>query len=215
LIRFFLLIFSLFLLLEARENPFFPTVGEQDIPITSNEDRTLPSLKRATLTFPPEARTIQKVTVEYKNLDGSISKKSIVLQNSIDWHLPLFISQNYTLQNNSKKIKNYTNSKKKSRVFKKIAGNREVKFSILSKSLKVLTKDKMIRNFLLVNPHRIVMDFKKDISTKSYIKKFPKSIFKKIRIGNHSGYYRVVVELDGYYRYKLKKEKSAYIFTLR
>ena len=39
-------------------------------------------------------------------------------------------------------------------------------------------------------------------------------LFKKIRVGNHSGYYRVVLELDGYYRYSYKKVLDGYIITL-
>ncbi len=51
-------------------------------------------------------------------------------------------------------------------------------------------------------------------SIKSYIKNIPKSIFTKVRVGNHNGYYRVVVELDGYYRYKLKKQSDGCLITL-
>jgi hypothetical protein len=53
-------------------------------------------LKRATIAISSQARVIKKVTVEFKNLDGSIESKSIDLDNAIDWHLPLFISQKYT-----------------------------------------------------------------------------------------------------------------------
>ena len=40
------------------------------------------------------------------------------------------------------------------------------------------------------------------------------SVFTKIRVGNHDGYYRVVVELDGYYRYKLAKQADGCLVTL-
>ena len=73
----------------------------------------------------------------------------------------------------------------------------------------------MLRNFLLVQPHRIVMDFDRDASIKSYIKDDINGIFTKIRVGNHSGYYRVVVELDGYYRYKMNASNGTYIFKLK
>ena len=63
--------------------------------ITSNFTTTLDPLKRATLTLPSTARTIESVTIKYKNLDGSISEVSEELGNSVDWHLPIFISQNY------------------------------------------------------------------------------------------------------------------------
>ena len=214
MIRIFLGIFFLLINIEARENPFFPSEGEKDISYTSNDDRTIPKLKRATISLPPYARVIKKVTIEYKNLDGSIDKKSIELDNSVDWHLPIFISQSYTEQKIEKDESKKVVAKKKQNSYKKIAKIEYCEFYSLKKSLKILTKDKLLRNFLLVQPHRIVIDFKRDTNMKSYLKKVPDSIFTKIRIGNHKGYYRVVIELDGYYRYKLKTLSNGYQITL-
>lgn len=206
-----ILLTSLFLILslDARENPFFPADGSKDITYTSNENRTSPPLKRATITLPSQARVIQKVTIEYKNLDGSQESKSIELDNSIDWHLPIFISQSYS-QNLEKKP-----NKTKKLKYKKLASIKYASFYASGKNLKIITKDKIIRNFLLVQPHRIVVDFKRDTSLKSLTKKNKNTIFKKIRIGNHAGYYRAVIELDGYYRYKMSKSSDGYIFTLK
>ena len=195
--------------LEARENPFFPANSDNDTLYTSNKDRTLPPLKRATITLPTDARVIQKVTIEYKSLDGSVDSKSIDLQHSVDWHLPLFISQSY----NTSTPKKASKSKKKR--YKQVAGSSQLKFLTSGKTLKITTNDKIIRNFLLVNPHRIVIDFKKQVAMKAFTKNIQNSIFTKIRVGNHAGYYRVVVELDGHYRYRLKRNKGSYVFTLR
>ncbi len=215
------IIITLFLLtsLTARENPFFPSNEEKDIPFASNIDRELPPLKRATITLPSTARVIESVTVSYKSLDGSIHSKMIELDNSIDWHLPIFVSQSYI--NEEKKLtkpkkKTGKKTKKKKSAYKKIAGMKLVSFYSQDKKLKVITKDKIIRNFLLVKPHRIVCDFKRDTNIKSYMKDISEnSLFTKIRVGNHSGYYRVVIELDGHYRYKTKEIKDGYIFELR
>ena len=102
----------------ARENPFFADKDEKDIIVSSNQDNTKIALKRATITLPSEARILQKVTIEYKNIDGSIDKKSIVLDNSVNWHLPIFISQSYNEPKaynltKQKKIKNYKAKYKK------------------------------------------------------------------------------------------------------
>jgi len=204
---------SLFLLatLNARENPFFPSLGEKDIPYTSNEDMAKPPLKRATITLPAQARVLQKVTIEYKNLDGSVESKSIELDNSVDWHLPIFISQSYSTTDTATK----QSSKKEKRKYKNIASIKHLKLYSSYKKLKLLTNDNIIRNFLLADPHRIVIDFKKDTNIKSYIKKLPKNIFRDIRIGNHKGYYRVVIKLDGLYRYNIKKISNGYLLELR
>lgn len=215
-------IFILFLLLTsliARENPFFPSVGEKDIPLTSNINQELPPLKRATLTLPSTARVIEGVTIKYKSLDGSRHSESIELEQTIDWHLPIFISQSYV---NEEKVVTKTRKKtakvpkKNPSSYKKIAGIKLISFYSKGKSLKIMTQDKIIRNFLLVKPHRIVCDFKRDTNIKSYIKEIGKnSLFTKIRVGNHSGYYRVVIELDGHYRYKTKEIKDGYLFELK
>ena len=207
--------------LTARENPFFPSSGEKDIPLTSNIDNKLTPLKRATVTLPSTARVIEGVTVSYKSLDGSRHTQSIELDNTIDWHLPIFVSQSYlneeqkTITPKKKIIKTKVTPKKESS-YKKIAGIKLISFYSKDKKLKVVTQDKIIRNFLLVKPHRIVCDFKRDTNIKSYVKNITKnSLFTKIRVGNHDGYYRVVIELDGHYRYTTKDTDNGYIFELK
>ena len=217
MIRLFLALLFLPLLLAARENPFFPVDSTEDIPLTSNKIEKAPPLKRATLTFPTTARIIESVTVEYKNLDGSIATKKIQLHNAIDWHLPLFISQNYAQADEDKKPSIHKKKRKtaKKTEYKKVASLPFITFYVNQKKLKVKTNDKLLRDFLLVKPHRIVCDFQRDTDIRSYIKDIDKgTYFKKIRVGTHKGYYRVVIELDGHYQYKIKKTTSAYIFTL-
>jgi len=207
--------------LTARENPFFPSSGEKDIPLTSNIDSGLTPLKRATLTLPSTARVIEGVTVSYKSLDGSRHTQRIELDNTIDWHLPIFVSQSYLNEEQKvatpkKKIAKAKIVSKKESSYKKIAGIKLISFYSKDKKLKVITQDKIIRNFLLVKPHRIVCDFKRDTNIKSYLKEMAKdSLFTKIRVGNHAGYYRVVIELDGHYRYSTKDIDNGYLFELK
>lgn len=223
----------LLFILHARENPFFPSTGEKDIPITTNEDNSQTPLKRAAITLPTQARVLQKVTIEFKNLDGSVENKSIELDNSVDWHLPIFISQSYAETTNGVKseaapatpvvpvVQKKTAPQKKTTPKAKEATSENIlsipflKISSSAKSLKLTTNDEAIRNFLVVNPHRIVIDFKKDTDMKSYVKKVEGNIFKEVRIGNHDGYYRVVVELDGHYRYDFKKVADGYLVELK
>ncbi len=206
MIKFIFLFSFLSVLLIARENPFFPSSGETDMPITSNQVNRLEPLKRVTLTLPSTARTIESVTVKYKDLDGSVHELSEKLGNSVDWHLPIFISQNYGgVGSEPKKVDRY----------KKIAGLKFIRLYENTKSFKLVTKDKLLRNFLLTKPQRIVCDFKRDIDIRSYEKEInAQGIVKKVKLGNHNGYYRVVIELDGFYRYKLDAIKGSYIFTL-
>lgn len=213
----------LFLTLNARENPFFPSDGEKDIVLTTNEDTSKEPLKRASISIPNQARILQKVTIEYKNLDGSIERKSIDLDNSIDWHSPIFISQNYPqtqIETKSEEtIKSKVEPKTELKPSVKVS-NDNVTLEYLSifvskKTLKLVTKHESIRNFLLADPHRIVIDFKSDAEVKNYIRKNIDSIFTEIRVGNHDKFYRVVVELDGHYKYNFKKISEGYLLELK
>ncbi|MDH4944771.1 AMIN domain-containing protein [Sulfurimonas sp. C5] len=204
-------------ILFSRENPFFPIEAE-DIPLTTNQYEEDVPLKRASIQLPSTARTIESVTVSYKNLDGSIAQKTIELQNSIDWHLPIFITQNYQDEKNDnsslKQPTKQVETKKVKKIYKEIVSLPFIKFNIYKNEIKIDTEDKVLRTFLLVNPHRIVCDFKRETDIRSYIKKVKDEDVRSIKIGTHKGYYRVVIELDGSYRYKKVSTKSGYLFTL-
>ncbi|MCF6330777.1 MAG: AMIN domain-containing protein [Sulfurimonas sp.] len=210
MIKIFVISLILVFSLQARQNPFFPSVGEQDLTQTSNKDTSVPLLKRAAIKLPSRARVLKKVSVTYKSLDGSIETKSIDLNKAVDWHLPIFISQSMG-EVSTKEIP----KKQKKISYKQIFKSKHLSFYKNSKELKIITNDKVIRNFLLASPHRIVIDFKRSTNLKSIIKNIDKSIFKKISLGTHKDYYRAVVELDGKYRYKMEKISNGYLFKLR
>lgn len=215
------LVLTLFLIItiQARQNPFFPSEGEVDIPFTSNTNTSLDPLKRATIAIPSQARVVKKITVEYLNLDGSFSNSSISLNNSVDWHLPIFVSQSMgdielnktPKQNIQKKVKTST---KKTKSYEKLYSLGFITFYKKDKEFKVVTDDKLIRNFLLTSPHRIVMDFAKDANMKSRVKKLNTKYYKKISFGSHKNYYRIVLELDGLYRYKKESDYKSHSFLL-
>ena len=209
--KIFLLLLVALISLDARENPFFVAEGEEDIPITSNKKLLIAPLKQATITLPSTARVIEGVTVRYKTLDGAQHTKTIELENSIDWHLPIFISQSYQSINQ----KSATKIQHKKSKYHKILSLPFISFYESQSKMKIITKDKMLRNFMLVKPHRIVCDFQRQIDIRSYNKNAPKdSKFTQLRIGTHKGYYRVVINLDGYYTYKMKETSNGYMIEL-
>lgn len=209
----------LILTLHARENPFFPPEGEKDIFITTNKDNSKIPLKQAAITLPSQARVLQKVTIELKNLDGSIETKSIELDNSIDWHLPIFISQGYretaVPTPKEKELSKTTTTTPTPTKKNDIQNGIGPKLSVEGKSLKVTTKNEAVRNFLIANPHRIVIDFKSSAEVTSFVKKDFDKVFQEVRVGNHKNYYRVVVELDGFYKYNFKKVADGYVVELK
>lgn len=217
MIKTLLLSSLLFLTLTARENPFFPSEGQNDIPVTSNIAQNIQPLKRAAMSLPSTARMVESFTVTYKNLDGSIAHKTVTLGNSVDWHLPLFLTQSYSSVNEKKRVVKKTqkrdgDNRLESHSIDKL---KFVKFSSMGKEFKVETKDKLLRDFILTRPHRIVLDFKRESDIPSYLKKdLSTNYFKELRVGNHKGYYRVVITLDGYYQYKKTTTQQGYTFKL-
>jgi len=205
MIKLFILLFSLTLF--ARENPFFPVNSTLDIPLTAEQIKKPPMFRQATFTLPSSAREIESVIVQYKNMDGSIAEKNVTLNKSIDWHFPILIAQNSKV--------NLTTQKKLK--YKKFASLPFISFYIKGKKMQIVTKDRLLRSFLLIKPHRIVCDFKRDINIRSFVKKakHPDG-FKEIKIGTHSGYYRVVIILDGFYKYNIKNKKrdKSYFISL-
>ena len=218
MIKLFGITFLLFISLAARENPFFPSEGEVDIPMTTNIREDIKPLKQSSIALPSTARVIEGFSVTYKNLDGSIEQKSVKLNNTIDWHLPLVLSQGSLAskrETQQPKKKSNAPQKRKNNSFVKLESLQFVELHIAHREFKLVTQDTMIRDFLLTRPHRIVCDFKRDIDIRSFSKKFTNTqIIKEFRIGNHKGYYRAVIELDGYYRYKVVKTKDGYCFKL-
>lgn len=202
--------------IQARQNPFFPSKGEVDIPYTSNSKTTLPALKRAAITVPSHARVIKKVSIEYINLDGTTSTTSIKLNNSIDWYLPIFITQSMgEIKTQEKNVKSSKVKKKNTDKYEELFNLGFTTFYKKGKEFRIVTKDFIVRDFLLTKPHRIVLDFQKDLNIKSKFKNLNTRYFKKISFGVHKNYYRVVLELDGHYRYNKEKRKKGYSLFLR
>lgn len=196
-------------LLQARENPFFSAEDTKGLPVSSNRSKDFEPLKRAAVNLPDSARVLKEVTVQYQNLDGSLATTSIALDHSVDWHLPIFISQTFSTDEKVLKKKVTTTRA----TYKLIADLDEALFYQAGNSMRIKTSDKLIRHFMITRPHRVVMDFEKEANFRSRSKDISDKPYKKIRMGNHDGYYRVVIELDGQYHYKIVSEDDAQVLT--
>jgi len=210
----FIALFLTTITLIARDNPFEPIktlTGKATYKKDTRENFTNIKAK-----LPSSARILKKVEFSFQNLDGSIETQSITIDKKVDWHNELILKKvndveepiiapiNVTPKIKIKRMKNTQIN------FKDI-----VSFSIDGKELYIKTKDKKIRDFLVTNPYKIVLDFKNDISFYTKIYKLKTKNYKSITIGKHSGYYRVAIELDGKYLYNIQKVKDGYIINLR
>ncbi len=198
--RLFFLTFIMIIPLLGRDNPFFPSDPSQQQTPTTNRVENLKPFTTQTLSLPNSARAIKKISITYQNLDGSISSEELDLNNAIDWHEPFILSQK------SQKKTDVKETVPKS----KVINAKFIQFEPTNRSIKIETEDKILRNFMLTSPHRIVLDFARDTSFKPKYFDLEEIPFKQIRMGNHDKYYRVVIELDGVYNYKLQTSKDAY-----
>jgi len=167
----------------ARLNPFEPVVKPQ------NEIILKPSyFKQKKVYLQKDARILKKVIFVYQSVSGDIKQKVVDINKHVDFHKPILIIHNpakFPL-----KELNFLNL---------------FKLYIKNKTILIATKDRLIRHFFLVRPFRIVLDFQRDADFLTVKKLVSNSYVKKVVVGNHEGYYRVVIYFDAKYMYNVKK----------
>ena len=178
-------------LLFARENPFVPVVTNKNKNIVKKT-----YFKSKKITLPSDARVLKSVVFKYQTLTGAIKEIKIPINQAIDWHNPIILSTNQV----------YIPTTKVKIGF--------LKMYIKKHKLLILTKDKLIRNFLLVKPFRYVLDFKANKDFLTYTQKTD-TFIKKIVLGNHNGFYRVVLYLDGTYKTMIKNTDEGYLIEFK
>ena len=169
--------------LYARINPFEPVIKPQNTIVINPT-----YFKETEVNLPSDARILKEVIFVYQSVSGDIKEKKVEINKHIDFHKPIFIS--HTPKNFPLKELNFLDL---------------FKMYIKNKKILINTKDKLIRHFFLVKPFRIVLDFKKDADFLTIKKNLKNSIVKKVVVGNHEGYYRVVIYFDAKYMYKITK----------
>ncbi len=198
-----LIVISISVLL-ARDNPFEPVVSSKNIGKATNIKTDIKPLKIQKFKLPSAVRVIKKVKFEVLNVDGSIKELSYNVNKKVDWHNDIILSNS--------KIQIELNPKKPEPKLIKI-----FKFlSILTNEKKLLikTKDTMIRELFFAKPYKIAIDFERNVAFYTKIIKLKNLPFKSIIVGNHGSFYRIVLELDGEYRYKIKKNSNGYLVEL-
>ncbi|AWI33396.1 AMIN domain-containing protein [Helicobacter apodemus] len=177
-------------------NPFDALVT----PKSSGQLLNLPDLNLFTkteITLPSTARKIKKITIDYQNLDGSITTFEKVLDGNIDWHLPLILAQEIQLPNTQTVAKsNFT------------LGD-SFSFDINKQKVVLKTSFTLIRNFTLTSPTRLILDFKSIANkplTESLTTNLP--VITEVTLETHLDFYRITLSLDGQYNYSIKSDKE-------
>lgn len=189
--------------LGARENPFIPSDVNTSIMITTNLIQNAPAFTPKTFSFPSDARELTRAVFYYKSLDGSIKEQILDINSSFDWH------DEFVLKNIEPEMPTKSGLKDSFKF-------NDSEFKIYNNTVVILTKDEKIRDFIINKPDKIVIDFKNSKSNfKTYTKPINKFPIKSIVFGSHDGYYRVVLQLDGNYKYSIDQTKDGYNVVLK
>ena len=188
----FIFLFIPFILF-ARINPFEPVLT------SSEENFTKPSFfQKVKVKLPSDARILKKVIFVYETLESDIKQKEVKINKDIDFHFPFIISQQKEKFNT--KILKFP-----------VCGIYIQKYKIF-----IQTKDELLRDFFLAKPFRLVLDFQKNNTNFLTIsKKLKNSFVKKVILGSHNGFYRVVIYFDSKYVYKIKETKKGILIEFR
>ncbi len=176
-------------------NPFESVITPKQSGQISNPPK-LDLFTKTTLNLPSSARKIKKIALSYQNLDGSISTMEQELDGNIDWHFPLVLIQEVQANTALPTISNFD--------FHNIFA-----FDIDKKNLILKTPLKLIRDFTLASPTRLILDFKSDSKQNlqdSITTNLP--VINEVKLQTHLDFYRITLNLDGQYKYSLKTTKE-------
>ena len=219
----------------ARENPFETTGSALSSGKTTHIKENKTEFESAKITLPSSARILKSVSVAFQNLDGSISEEIVSIEQNVNWHEPLILSRKAdenktktpTVLSNALLGTKKVDEKKSIQEIplpqnilpqikdKTITLTENISFEIVKNDIKILTKDIKIRDLLVSEPYKVVIDFKKESSypTKTVLLENPP--FVSATLGNHDGFYRIVILLDGHYRYDLQSVDGGYSIKLK
>lgn len=233
------LFLSLVALLMARENPFEMSMSSKNVGQTTHVKDERVDFNSTTLILPSSARILKSASVTFQNLDGSISEEVVAIDQNVDWHYPLLLSS----QSSETKTTPLSPAETKKSVEKKVVTapalpllkeekkevvsmnsmpveanfklNEQISFFIQKNEITIFTKETKIRDFLIGEPYKIVLDFKKVTAYNTKSMEFKKAPFISATLGDHDGFYRIAILLDGHYRYDLQPFSGGYIVKLK
>lgn len=236
----YLVLFVFAVLCAARENPFVPTsTAQSDINSTNiiNKPKNFSALS---INLPSDARELSHISVHYKSVDGSIKTKNYEIDSSIDWHDTLVLARQQAPQTTQKEMLDVSVTTGEpggtTKPTKSIALSDAPQVSaisapslenplektqfldlfellVYSTKITINTKDMLLKSY--DDGTRIVLDFKKskgDFLTKSV--DFKNVVLKKMVVGSHQKFYRVVLQLDKKYKYSIRQNSDNYTIWL-
>ena len=212
------LFFFTLLLSYANDNPFN---APKEI-----QKAELKNFEKEDFKFSSDARILKSVKITYISFDGSEKTMDLNINQSIDWHDNFSIIKNKTQNPNSTPIMDVsvtipeqkTGEINSSLNIQSPNENGKIEdflsFATYDRSIKLVSVDEIVGDFALGNPSKIVIDFKRKVAFNTKNISLKKAPFKRISIGSHGTYYRLVIYLDGKYNYNIEKNSDGYTISL-
>ncbi len=94
-----------------------------------------------------------------------------------------------------------------------IANYQGIRFLFYPGSVWIETKDTLQKDFSIQKPRAIILDFKSDADFPTRRRDIATLPFKRLKMGIHPGFYRVVLETQGRCAYHIEPYKYGYILT--
>lgn len=201
----------------------------QDNPFKSDQNVSWgawPQFQKEEIRFNSSARVLKSITFNYINLDGSEDKIDLDVNKGINWHDTYVISRFKSpdpsrVLDVSVTIPEKNTSKQESDSTADVEIPLEVSkiydfisYAVYKNKIKLNTNDKMITDFSVGNPSKIVIDFRSRFISPTKNIRLSNSVFKRIDFGSHKGYYRLVIYLNGVYHYNIQKDATGYMISL-
>ncbi len=220
----------------ARENPFLPAKSFEGVDAPTNKIEKRGDFEQQATSLPSRARVLKYVVFGYQSLDGNIEEKRMEIDKDIDWHDPLVVTKESSLLNfplilpklpPGEDAPLMTNLDKKDEILKdempieaeeksvKATHEELISFEAFKMRMEIETKDDLIRHFMVVDPYKVVLDFENDTSFYTKEIDIEYGAFKSVTLGNHKGYYRSAILLDGHYIYEINKIDGGYEVILK
>lgn len=183
--------------LHARENPFEPIVRPKEDSITPKNAKN--PFTELDFKLPSNARILKSITITYQKIDGSIEEKTIPIDESIDWHYPLLLTQKSAILNED--VRYWT--------------IKPFQFFTQGSKFYLYTNAAIVRSFVLPSPYRIVLDIERKDENPSGSINLGVKYFTKASLGIHKDFYRFVITLDGQYPYDITRDGDYYIISVQ
>lgn len=186
-------------ILIAREDPFEPPITPKEGQHNQRESKK-EFFQDIEIALPSTARVLQKVSITYQNIDGTIATKELQIHQNIDWHYPLELAQKA--------------------IGKKYIGEKRLRFGdfelIFDKNtIFIATQYPNVRHFILPSPYRIVLDFEGMDKAINQTQILDKKYIKQVVFSSHENFYRISLELDGQYAYDINAQRDGYMLEFK